>query len=64
MTEQNARGRAYDPQMRTLARLMYNASTLQVSSFMFNRSEVILMTNKQPDAAESTHLAPLCYAGR
>jgi len=35
---------------------------------MFNRSEVIVLTNKQSDkqtdAAENTHLAPLCYAGR
>ena len=33
----------------------------------FNRSEVIVrtnkLTNKQTDAAESIHLAPLCYAG-
>ena len=34
---------------------------------MFNRSEVIVLTNKQSDkqknAAENIHLAPLCYAG-
>jgi len=30
---------------------------------MFNRSEVIMLTNKQTDAAENIHLAPLCYAG-
>jgi len=29
----------------------------------FNRSEVIVLTNKQTDAAENIHLAPLCYAG-
>jgi len=35
---------------------------------MFNRSEVIVRTNKQTtwqtktDAAENIHLAPLCYA--
>jgi len=34
---------------------------------MFNRSEVIVGTNKQTNwqtnAAENIHLAPLCYAG-
>ena len=30
---------------------------------MFNRSEVIVLTNKQVDAAENIHLASLCYAG-
>jgi len=30
---------------------------------MFNRSQVIVLTNKQTDAAENIHLAPLCYAG-
>jgi len=33
----------------------------------FNLSEVIVLTNKQndkqTDAAENTHFAPLCYAG-
>jgi len=33
----------------------------------FNRSEVIVLTNRQTDeqtdAAENVHLAPLCYAG-
>jgi len=29
----------------------------------FNCSEVIVLTNKQTDAAENIHLAPLCYAG-
>jgi len=33
----------------------------------FNRSEVIVLTNrptdKQTDAAENIRLAPLCYAG-
>ena len=36
----------------------------------FNRTEVIMLTkqtdkltNKQTDAAENIHLAPLCYAG-
>ena len=30
---------------------------------IFNRSEVIVLKNKQTDAAENIHLAPLCYAG-
>jgi len=30
----------------------------------FSRSEVIMPTNKQTDAAENIHRAPLCYAGR
>jgi len=32
---------------------------------MFNRSDVIMLTNKQTqrDAAENIHLAPLRYAG-
>jgi len=34
---------------------------------MFNRSEVIVLTNRQTDeqtdAAENINLAPLCYAG-
>ena len=29
---------------------------------MFNRSEVIMLTNKQRDYASNTHLALLCYA--
>jgi len=29
----------------------------------FNRSEVIVLTNKQTDAAENIHLAALSYAG-
>jgi len=29
----------------------------------FNRSEVIVLTNKQTDAIENTHLTPLCYTG-
>ena len=29
----------------------------------FNRLEVIVLTNKQTDAAENIFLAPLCYAG-
>jgi len=29
----------------------------------FNRLEVIVLTNKQTDAIENIHLAPLCYAG-
>jgi len=29
----------------------------------FNRSEVIVLTNKETDAAENIHLAPLCYVG-
>jgi len=35
---------------------------------MFNRLEVIVLTNKQTnkqtDATENIHLASLCYAGR
>ena len=30
----------------------------------FNRSEVIVLTNKQTDAAENIHLAPLRYVER
>jgi len=29
----------------------------------FNCSDVIVLANKQTDAAENVHLAPLCYAG-
>jgi len=28
----------------------------------FNRLEVIVLTNRQTDATENIHLAPLCYA--
>jgi len=30
---------------------------------IFNRSEVIMFTNKQTDSVENIHLAPLCCAG-
>jgi len=30
---------------------------------MFSRSEFIVRTNKQTDAAENIHRTPLCYAG-
>jgi len=29
----------------------------------FNLSEALMLTNKQTEAAENIHLAPLCYAG-
>jgi len=37
--------------------------TAKFDRYTFNRSEVIVRTNKQTDAAENIHLAPLCYAG-
>jgi len=42
--------------------------TAKIRHPTFNRSEVIVLTtkqtNKQTDAAENIHLAPLCYAGK
>jgi len=29
----------------------------------FNRSEVIMLTNKHTDTTENIHFTPLCYAG-
>jgi len=48
--------------------ILYNARNHQFAKFhhpTFNRSEVILLTDKQTnkDAAENIPLAPLCYAG-
>ena len=54
-----------DLDTRTWARFLYNAPNHQVLSPLFNRSEVIVLTvkqsDKQTDAAENIHLAPLCY---
>jgi len=37
--------------------------TARFNRSTFNLSEVIVLTNKQTDAAENVHFAPLCYAG-
>jgi len=49
-------GGAYDLHIQTRAR------TAKFHHPMFNRSEVIMLTNKQTDAAENIHLASLFYA--
>ena len=55
--------RGYDPEIRTRPRFFDNAPTHQVSSsYTFNRSQVIVLTNKQTktstevDAAGNIHL--------
>ena len=57
---------AYDPHIRTRARFWYNAVhlTAEFHRPMFNRLEVIVLTNRQTDkqktdATENIHLAPL-----
>jgi len=54
----------FDLYILTLARFLYNAPNSQFHHPTFNRSEVIVLTNKltskQTDAAENIHLAPLC----
>jgi len=38
---------AYDPQIRTLLRFLYNALSCQISSSRGYHSEVIMLTNEQ-----------------
>jgi len=61
------RGGAYDSQIPTLARFLYNAPATKFH-LPVSRSEFIVLINKQTnkqtkDAAENIHLALLCYAG-
>ena len=50
-----------DPQIRTRPRFLYNAYTPKFHHPVFTRSEVIVLTNKQTDAAENASNA-LRYA--
>ena len=51
---------SYDPQIRTQPRFLYSAPTPKFHP-MFTRSEVIVLTNKQTDAAENIQSSSLRY---
>jgi len=62
------RGGAHDLEIPSRPRFFYNAFfTANFHHCMFNRLEVIAMTNKQTnpqtDSVKNIHLAPLCYTG-
>ena len=52
----------YDPQLRTRPRFLYNAPTPpKFHHPMFTRSEVVVLTNRQTDAAENTQRSSQRY---
>jgi len=57
------RGGAYDPKYEFRRDFCTMHVTAKLYHPTFDRSEVIMLTNKQTDATESIHLASLCYAG-
>ena len=59
-------GGVCDPEIRTRARFLYNAPNCQLSSSYVNRSEVIVLTNKQTNWRTKRRRwktsSSLCYA--
>ena len=55
------RGGGCDPQIRTLSRFLYNARTPKFHHPMFTRSELIVLTNRQTEAAENIQHSSLRY---